>query len=274
MSSHWVCVPCVAWHNAAVTQEHLTRREREDRASDELAARLDALSRPLAERVLGRAIELDEAARAEAEAAADSIDYEMLKEVALEVGISEDALKRALLEELDTDKDRNVRPVERLTVPDAVHGGLIVPGGAAEVAERLHTYLAAAAKATAGGERRRSIWAAAPRSAPPPLHTRTVAQASGDRQLVEIDVDTARSRGRAWRWLIAVLVLGALFGSPLGGLVILGIWVAGMVAVVGWLRRIGRSARRSINRALRAAAGDRHPQAPRSWLDVWEETQG
>jgi hypothetical protein len=256
-----------------VTQEHLTRREREQRASDELAAKLDALSRPLAERVLGRAIELDEAARAEAEAAADSIDYEMLKEVALEVGITEGALKRALLEELDTDKDHNPRPVERLTVPDAVHGGLIVPGKAAEVAERLRTHLASAAGgAGVAGQQRRSIWAAAPRSAPP-VHTRTVAQATSDRQLVEIDVETARSRGRAWRWLIAVLVLGALFGSPLGGLVILGIWVAGMVAVVGWLKRIGRSARRSINRALQAAAGDRNPQAPGSWLDVWEETQ-
>lgn len=258
------------WHNAAMTREQLSRREREERAGEELAARLDALSRPLAERVLGRAIELDAEARAAAEAAAETIDYETLKDVALEVGITEEALKRALLEELDTDKDHNARPFERLTVPDAVHGGLLVPGGQDEVAERLRAHLRVADSTARAARSQRSIWAAAPR---PALSARTVPQASGDRQLVEIDAATGRSRKSAWRWIIAILILGALFGSPIGGLVILGIWVAGMVAVVGWLKRIGRSARRSINRALRAAAGEREPGPTHTWLDVWEDTQ-
>ena len=104
------------WQNAPVTQEFLTKAQREQRAGEELADQLDALSKPLAERVLGRAIELDSAAQAEAEAAANTIDYDMLRDVALEVGISEDSLRKALLEELDTDKDHDVRPVERATV--------------------------------------------------------------------------------------------------------------------------------------------------------------
>lgn len=258
------------WHNAAVTQEQLSRREREERAGEELASRLDALSRPLAERVLGRAIELDAEARAAAEAAAETIDYETLKDVALEVGITEDALKRALLEELDTDKDHNARPLERLTVPDAIRGGLLVPGGAEEVAERLRSHLDAQRQSSGSSRARRSIWAAAPR---PSISTRTVPQGSGDRQLVEIDATTAPTRKSAWRWILAIVILGALFGSPIGGLVILGIWVAGMVAVVGWLKRIGRGARRSINRALRAAAGEHDPGPVRTWLDVWEDTR-
>ncbi len=253
-----------------MTQEQLSRREREERAGEELAARLDALSRPLAERVLGRAIELDAETRAAAEAAAETIDYETLKDVALEVGITEDALKRALLEELDTDKDHNARPLERLTVPDAIRGGLLVPGDAEEVAERLRTHLRTDGSMLEASSPRRSIWAAAPR---PALSARTVPQASADRQLVEIDAATARTRKSAWRWIIAILILGALFGSPIGGLVILGIWVAGMIAVVGWLKRIGRSARRSINRALHAAAGERTAGSARTWLDVWEDAQ-
>ena len=80
-----------------MTQQSLSREEREQRASDALAEQLQALARPLADRVLGRAIELDHEAREAAEAAANTIDYATLRDIAAEVGISEDSLKKALL---------------------------------------------------------------------------------------------------------------------------------------------------------------------------------
>lgn len=266
--------PRRAWHNAIVTQEFLTRREREQRASDELAEQLDALSRPLAERVLGRAIELDHDARAAAEAAADTIDYDMLRDVALEVGISEESLKKALLEELDTEKDHGARPVERATVPDAVRGGMIVPGLAGEVAQRLADYL----ERVEGLEHRRqsgpmSEWAPPRPKDARPAQTWTVTQNRQDRHLVEIDVETGSARKTFWRWMMALVVISFVFGTPLGGLIGLGIFVAGVVAVVGWIKRIGRKARHSINRALSAVADEATDGESRSWLEVWERLQ-
>jgi hypothetical protein len=257
-----------------MTQEFLTRREREERAGEELAEQLDALSRPLAERALGRAIELDSEARAAAEAAAETIDYEMLRDVALEVGISEESLKKALLEELNTDKDHDARPVERATVPDTVRGGIIVDGLAEEVTQRLADFL----QRVEGLEQRRRHGPAAewvptqPRRAWP-AQTWTVTQGRNDRQLVEIDLTTAGARKTFWRWVMGIVVLSFLFGTPLGGLVGLGIFVAGVVAVVGWIKRIGRNARRSINRALGAIADEGASEEPGSWLEMWENLQ-
>ncbi|MCP3976061.1 MAG: hypothetical protein GY720_16395 [bacterium] len=257
-----------------MTQEILTRKEREQRASNELAEQLDALSRPMAERALGRAIELDSEARAAAEAAADTIDYDMLRDVALEVGISEESLKKALLEEFNTEKDHGARPVERATVPDTVRGGVIVSGLVEEVAQRLSDYLE---KVEGLEEKGRS----GPRAhwAPPkprqafPAQTWTVTQGRNDRQLVEIDIDTGGARKTFWRWVLAIIVLSTLFGSPLGGFVALGIFVAGVATVVGWIKRIGRKARRSINRTLGALADDGSTEVSRTWLDVWERLQ-
>jgi len=259
-----------------VTQEFRTKSEREQQASEELAEQLDSLSKPLAERVLGRAIELDSAAQAEAEAAANTIDYDMLRDVALEVGISEESLKKALLEELDTDKDHDARPIERATVPDRVRGGLIVPGLADDVAQRLANYL----KRVEGLEERRRMgneaeWVPREPRRAWPTQTWTVTQSRNDRQLVEIDLTTAGARKKMWRWMMALVVISFIFGTPLGGLIGLGIFVAGVAAVVGWIKRIGRKARRSINRALNAVAdadqdGDGTPD---SWLDVWERLQ-
>jgi len=260
-----------SWQNAAMTQQSLTRREREQRAGEELAEELDALSRPLAERVLGRAIELDSKAEAEAEAAADTIDYDMLRDVALEVGISEESLKKALLEELDTDKDHDPRPVERATVPDTVRGGMIVSGLAEEVAERLGNYLQKAE----GLEPRRqqgvsAEWTPREPRRSWPAQTWTVTQNQEDRQLVSIDLATGRARKTFWRWILAMVVISFIFGTPLGGLIGLGIFVAGVVAVVGWIKRLGRKARRSINRALSAVADEIGNGEMDSWLDVWE----
>lgn len=264
----------MAWQNALVTQEYLTRRQREQRASEELAEQLDALSRPSAERVLGRAIELDHEAQAAAEAAADTIDYETLRDIALEVGISEESLKEALLEELDTDKDHDPRPIERATVPDHLHGGVIVGGLAEEVARRLADHL----ERVEGLEPRRRRgpaieWAPPPPRRAWPAETWTVTQGRDDRQLVEIDLNLGKARKTFWRWVIGLVVLSFLFGTPLGGLFGLAIFVAGVVAVVGWIKRLGRKARRSINRALSAVADGDTEGEPISWLDVWERLQ-
>ena len=257
-----------------VTQESLTRQQREQRASDELAEQLDALSRPLAERVLGRAIELDHVARASAEAAADTIDYDMLRDVALEVGISEESLKKALHEELNTEKDHGARPVERATVPDSVRGGMIVSGLAEEVAQRLRDYL----ERVEGLEQRHQSGPLSEWAPPRPQHARpaqtwTVTQNRADRQLVGVDVETGSARKKFWRWMMALVVISFIFGTPLGGLIGLGIFVAGVVAVVGWIKRVGRKARRSINRALSAVADEAPDGESHNWLEVWERLQ-
>lgn len=258
-----------------MTQEFRTRHQREQRAADELADQLDALSRPMAERVLGRAIEIDSEARAAAEAAADTIDYDTLRDVALEVGISEESLKKALLEDLDTDKDHNARPVERATVPDTVRGGVIVSGLAEEVAARLADHL----ERVEGLRQQRRSSGISTEWAPPqprqdwPAQTWTVTQRRNDRHLVEIDLTTAGARKKFWRWMMALVVISFLFGTPLGGLIGLGIFIAGVVAVVGWIKRIGRKARRSVNRALSAITDDGTSDEPHNWLEVWERLQ-
>ena len=257
-----------------MTQESLSRPQREARAEDQLAERLDALSRPLAERVLGRAIELDHVAAKEAEAAADSIDYDTLKEIALEVGISESALRRALLEELDTDKDHDARGVERATVPDSVRGGLIVEGTADEIGRRLREHLEKVEGLQAfGSEPAENIWTRKARSSPRTFAARTTAQSRSEQQLVELDVDTRPARRNAWRWIIGLLILSAVFSSPIGAFVVLGLFVAGVVAVVSWVKRVGRQARKTINRTLYSLNG-RDDQPPDHWLDVWERTAG
>ena len=249
--------------------------EREQQASEELAERLDALSRPLAERVLGRAIELDGEARRRAEAAADTIGYDDLKEIAAEVGISEPALKRALMEELNTERDHAARPMEKATAPDTVRGGLIVPGTIEEVVERLRRHLEAVqGMERRGGRGTHDVWRARRPRPPDRVDTWTVTQGSGREQLVEIDVATARARRVAWRWFVGLLVIGTLFGNAIGAFVGLGLIALGVATVVGWAKRFVAKARRSINRALAALvehdAGDRDPP---SWIDLWTRSR-
>ena len=119
-----------------MTFDRITKRDREERASEELAAALDALSSPMAERILGRAIQLDAA-----DADKKTFGYDDLRAIAAEVGISEDALRKALLEEVDTDKDRTPDLGERLSVPRAVRGGIIVDGRPDAIQNRLEAII-------------------------------------------------------------------------------------------------------------------------------------
>jgi hypothetical protein len=258
-----------------VTQESLFRSPREQRAADTLAEQLDSLSRPLADRVLGRAIELDHKAREAAEAAAETIDYETLREVALEVGITEDSLKKALLEEFNTERDHNARPIERATVPDTVRGGVIVQGSTNEVSARLGDHLERAqGLVNEGSSGLRTTWSVpAAGRLNPTVETWTVQQAREDRQLVEVDVETAAARKRAWRWVIAIAILALLFGNAFGSLVVLGLMVGGIVTVVGWLKRVAKRARKGVNRALESLVDDDDAEAVEDWLELWEKIQ-
>ncbi len=262
----------------SVTSQSANRRQRsqkEAEASEDLAEKLDALSRPLAERVLGRAIELDASAKAEAEAAAATIDYDTLKDIALEVGISEDSLKKAVLEQLDTEKDPDARPIERITVPDAVRGGLVVPGSAEDVAGRIAAHAERQGLMAVRRNQNQTIWSAAHR---PEVETWTVTQNSPDRQLVEVGVKTSEARRKAWRWVVGFLIISALFGQAFAPLIAIGVWFFAVSAIFSWVRRIGRRARKGINQALGSLVealddDDGKPFDPEDWLAVWERTR-
>jgi hypothetical protein len=262
----------LVWHNLSVTESQFTRTQREAHASEQLAEQLDALSRPMADRVLGRAIELDHVARLETDAAAETIDYETLKEIALEVGISEKALKKALLEEFNTERDHKARPLEKATAPDTIRGGLIVDGVMEAVTTRLRDYLESQeGLRDRGGSEIHRMFRPPGRSSGPQVDTWTVTQARPDKQLVEVDVDTAAARKRAMRWIVGLVILGMVFGSNLGGLFVLGVFVAGIVSVVGWAKRIVRRARRRVNKALGSLVDDAGGAS--GWLELWERSR-
>jgi hypothetical protein len=90
--------------------------------SDSIGDRLDALSRPLAERVLKRAIELHH----DDVHGPDRIARTTLEDIASELGVAPEYVRRALAEELETHQHppRSIR--ERVLAPDRVTGGRIV----------------------------------------------------------------------------------------------------------------------------------------------------
>ena len=49
------------------------------------------------------------------------------------------------------------------------------------------------------------------------------------------------------------------------------VMVAGVATIVGWLKRIGRRARRTINQTLNAMV-DETGDTPKDWLSVWERS--
>jgi hypothetical protein len=231
-----------------VTYESINRRQRELRAGEELAAALDAVSGPMAERILGRAIEVDAAREATARHKAETFDYDELLEIAKEVGITEDALRQALLEEFNTDKDHNPKLTERLTLPDEVRGGIIVARSRRELAEVLDRVV----------ERVRSAQAEA------------VEQRDGRRTLVEVKAKTAPMRRRALILIALFVVLGPALAQLVASIIFLGIAAAAVVGIVAWVKGVGRRIRRRVNRALSELVDD--DGEARSWLDVWERS--
>ena len=227
-----------------MTFERITKREREEQASEELAAALDAVSSPMAERILGRAIELDAV-----DAATQTFGYEELRKIAAEVGISEEALRKALLEEIDTDKDLKPTVGERISVPRTVRGGIIVEGRPEAVRERLEDVI-------------RRLHAA---------QYEVVAQRNPDRSLVEITRKTGNLGRRALIFMALFFVFGPVLAQAVASALFLVLAIAAAVGVFAWVKRLGRRIRRSINTALNGLLDE--PGEPDSWLDVWERSR-
>ncbi|MDH3731587.1 MAG: hypothetical protein OES13_10790, partial [Acidimicrobiia bacterium] len=137
---------------------------------------------------------------------------------------------------------------ERLTVPDTVRGGILAPGTVDELAARLDEFV----KQTRA-------------------RVEVTPQGRSDRQLVSINIGTRPARRRAWVWILALVIFGPLLARAVGSALVLGFFVFGVAAVVGWVRRIGRRVRRSVNRALNSIL-DEDSEEPKSWLDLWERS--
>jgi len=105
--------------------------------SRRLADRLDRLSVPLAENVLRRAIELHH----EDEFGGGTIDVAMVEQIGAELGIGADVIRRALLEELQTERDDASGIVERLFGPDRVTGGIVTRSAGDEIDARVEEWM-------------------------------------------------------------------------------------------------------------------------------------
>lgn len=104
-------------------QDGTPRREPVERITPETFDRLDALSRPLAERVLQRAIELHH----DDVHGPDRITRGQLDQIARELGIEPEYVQRALVSELETSQDSDPKSVrERVLAPERISGGRIV----------------------------------------------------------------------------------------------------------------------------------------------------
>ncbi len=231
-----------------MTSESIERRRRERRAEDELADAIETVSPAMAERILGRAIEMDAQRLEEARRRAATFDYDDLKSIAEEVGITEEALREALREEFNTDKDHDPTITERLTLPDAVRGGVIVAKSQEELASMLDRVVARVRAANA----------------------EVVPQRDRRRSLVEVEARTSPLRKRAVLLIALFFILGPALAQALASLLFLGIAVVAIAGVVAWVKGISRRVRRAVNRALgELAGGDGEPE---SWFEVWERS--
>jgi hypothetical protein len=100
--------------------------------------RLDALSRPLAERVLQRAIEL----HSKDQLGPERLTRSQLDQIATELGIDPKYISAALVSELETTADLPGRSLrERVFAPDRITGGQMVHGDAATVEKAIIEWL-------------------------------------------------------------------------------------------------------------------------------------
>ncbi len=238
--------------------------------------RLDALSRPLAERVLQRAIALhhDDLHRP------DRISRTTLEEIASELGVAPEYVRRALAEELEPNYDAPKSLRERILAPDRVTGGRVVQlspddakasivawmGGQeglrprARVAEGVKwekdSHWSTSLRLGLGG----SEATGALRNLPSVTHRQTAVSPTD--QLIEIDADTriisqvaaGVGGGLAGAGLVGGIVTAAAmaggsdvaqFLGPFAPALVLGI-STGLIIAKSWLTAV----RRGIDRAL------------------------
>ena len=70
-------------------------------------------------------------------------------------------------------------------------------------------------------------------------------------------------------WILALVIFGPMLAQAAGAALGIGLFVLGVAAVVGWVRRIGRKVRRAVNQALNSVLDDQLDE-PKSWLELWE----
>ncbi len=123
-----------------MTQEQEGKHPRPpvDRVTPDTFDRLDALSRPLAERVLNRAIALhhDEVH------GPDRITRKQLDQIAKELGIEPEFVQAALVAELETGNDADAHSIKALLLaPDRITGGRIVEADRSTVERSIIEWL-------------------------------------------------------------------------------------------------------------------------------------
>lgn len=246
-----------------------------DRVTPDTFDRLDALSRPLAERVLQRAIELHH----DDVHGPDRITRDQLDQIAKELGIEPEYVEAALVAELTTRRDSPPRSLrERMLAPDRISGGRVIDADKETIERSIIEWLRAQEgfrpRAQTGSGyvwERDDHWATKLRlglsSNKGPLRgLRTITHRHTDlgdgRHLVELDAD-ARVISRTGAGLIggfgAASVLGgvaaaagisggndlAQFLSVMGPTALTGL-TAGLITAKAWAAQI----RRGIDRAL------------------------
>lgn len=106
-------------------------------AEAQLADRLDRLSAPLAEQVMRRAIDLHHDEQFDEDT---SVSFDELAGLAAELGIGSDIVRRALLEQLDTEHETKAR-FHRLFGPGSLSGGIVAEGDVEAVADQIDEWM-------------------------------------------------------------------------------------------------------------------------------------